>query len=338
MDKPANGSASKTQLSTNDVIEQGIEAAKSGNRLLARWQLESVAVGNDVRPEVWLWLAWVAESPAKAQVYLKNASADPRFGQLAIGGLQWLSFLSGESIAEIVPPVKSHSGNQPLLGERTSAIDPAQLAAGMKSDETVVGCPSCEAILYVRSSAIGRPRMCPACDSRFLVELDRHGAINAQVLANPPNGNSVQETEVAAPMPKNIEIEKGNGDTILVVDDSPTIRRIASMILNKNGYRVLTANTGEEGLAVAQNDRPHLILLDINMPGIGGYETCKRLRLNKTTHHIPVVMLSGKDGLFDQVKGYQAGSSKYLTKPCDARAMLTAVRQLLSRTTAMTSS
>ena len=335
---PINGPVGKRPLSVNDAIEQGIEAAKSGNRLLARWQLESVAVGHDVRPEVWMWLAWVAESPTKAQAYLKNVTTDPRFGNMAVGGLQWLSFLTGESVAEIAPPVKPHSGSQPLMGERTSAIDPAQLAAGMKSDEMVVACPNCEAILYVRSSAIGRPRLCPACDARFLVELDRHGAINARVLAAPTHGNSAQDTEVAAPMPKNIEVEQGNGDTILVVDDSPTIRRIASMILNKNGYRVLTANTGEEGLTVAQNDRPHLILLDINMPGIGGYETCKRLRLNKTTHHIPVVMLSGKDGLFDQVKGYQAGSSKYLTKPCDARAMLTAVRQLLSRPTAMTSS
>ena len=330
-----NSPASKLQLSVNDAVEQGIEAAKSGNRLLARWQLESVAVGNDVRPEVWMWLAWVAESPMKAQAYLKNVATDPQFGNMAVGGLQWLSFLTGESVADIAPPAKPNLRSQSLMVERTSAIDPAQLAAGMKSDESVVECPNCEAILYVRSSAIGRPRLCPACDARFLVEVDRHGGISARVLAD---AGSNQDAEVAAPMPINIDVEKGNGDTILVVDDSPTIRRVASLILNKNGYRVLTANTGEEGLTVAQNDKPQLILLDINMPGIGGYETCKRLRLNKTTHHIPVVMLSGKDGLFDQVKGYQAGSSKYLTKPCDARAMLTAVRQLLSRPTATTSS
>lgn len=338
MDQPTNNTAGKVPASVDDAIEQGIDAAKSGNRLIARFQLESVATGNDVRPEVWLWLAWVAESPAKAQAYLKNAAADPRYGQLASGGMQWLSVLSGEPVPDIVPPMKSAGGKHSNKSGKKSAADPAQLAAGMKSDEMVVECPSCEAILYVRSSAIGRSRMCPACDARFMVEVDRHGAINARVLAASPNDSSAQETEVAAPMPKNMEVEQGNGDTILVVDDSPTIRRVASMILNKNGYRVLTANTGEEGLTVAQNDQPHLILLDINMPGIGGYETCKRLRLSQTTRHIPVVMLSGKDGLFDQVKGYQAGSSKYLTKPCDARAMLTAVRQLLSRPTATTSS
>ena len=124
--------ASKAPLSVNDAVEQGIEAAKSGNRLLARWQLESVAVGHDVRPEVWMWLAWVAESPTKAQAYLKNVTTDPRFESMAVGGLQWLSFLTGESVAEIAPPVKPHSGSQPLMGERTSAIDPAQLAAALE--------------------------------------------------------------------------------------------------------------------------------------------------------------------------------------------------------------
>lgn len=278
-----------------------------------------------------MWLAWVAESPAKAQTYLKNVVDDPRFSQTALGGLQWLSLLTGDSL-----PAGTTTANPwpPVSLNPTNHSRPAD---GPTTDETVVNCPSCEAILYVRSSAIGRPRLCPACDARFQVELDQSGAVNARVLAKTPTSEKPSDIEVASPISSQTAIVNGNGDTILVVDDSPTIRRIASMILNKNGYRVLTANSGEEGLTVAQNDLPQLILLDINMPGIGGYETCKRLRANKATHYIPVVMLSGKDGLFDQVKGYQAGSSKYLTKPCDARAMLTAVRQLLSRPVTMTS-
>jgi hypothetical protein len=224
MDKPMNGVAGRTPLSINDAIEQGIEAAKSGNRRLARWQLESVTVGNDVRPEVWLWLAWVAESPSKAQAYLKNVATDPRFGQLAVGGMQWLSVLTGESVADIAPSAKFNSVAQTQSADGTSAINPAKIAAGMKTDESVVQCPSCEAILYVRSSAMGRPRLCPACDARFLVEMDRFGAVNACVLTSVSKESAQQETEVAAPMPRNIEIEKGNGDTVLVVDDSPTIR------------------------------------------------------------------------------------------------------------------
>ncbi len=95
-----SGPSGRNGQSINDAVEQGIEAAKSGNRLLARWQLESVAIGNDVRPEIWMWLAWVAESPAKAQSYLNNVLNHPRLGAVAKGGLEWLSLLTGDPIPE----------------------------------------------------------------------------------------------------------------------------------------------------------------------------------------------------------------------------------------------
>lgn len=322
-------------LSAHDAVENGIAAAKSGNRLLARWQLESVAGGKDVRPDVWLWLAWVAESPVKAQEYLSRLVDHPVYGGVATGGLSWLEVLNGGPVPT-ASSAASRSKSSATMSRGAVGGSPKS-EGGPQSDESVIQCPGCEATLYVKSSAMGRPRRCPACDGQFLVELDHVGKIQARSIAASATGRASSEEEFASPVATPTHPVTTTGDTILVVDDSPTIRRVASMILNKHGYKVLTANTGEEGLAIAQSDMPQLILLDINMPGFGGYETCKRLRANKETRHIPVVMLSGNDGLFDQVKGYQAGSSKYLTKPCDARAMLTTVRQLLSRPVAMKS-
>lgn len=339
MNPPNSEPIGRTSLSMNDAIEQGIEAARAGNRLLARWQLESVAVGNDVRPEVWLWLAWVADSPVKAQAYLKNVLNDPRHGRSAFGGLEWISFLTGEPLppapAAAIPAqsraVDPQSSPQPAEHPDANALPPLQ------SNESVVHCPGCESILYVRSSAFGRPRVCPACHGTFLVNLNPIGQVQVHLLLRGPDevpaSGEVPATDkdFISSAPTQSVPQSHPNETILVVDDSATIRRMASMILIDNGYKVLTAENGEQGFAIAQMDLPNLILLDINMPGIGGYETCKMLRANQSTRHIPIVILSSNDGLFDQVKAFQAGSSKYLTKPCDAEAILATVRQFLTR-------
>jgi twitching motility two-component system response regulator PilG len=102
---------------------------------------------------------------------------------------------------------------------------------------------------------------------------------------------------------------------VLVVDDSPTIRLALSQFLERNHCSVVFAENGMEAISKLQSAMPQLILLDINMPGMDGYQTCKVVRANPETKAVPIVMLSGKDGFFDKVKGRLAGSSDYLTKP-----------------------
>jgi twitching motility two-component system response regulator PilG len=97
--------------------------------------------------------------------------------------------------------------------------------------------------------------------------------------------------------------------TILVVDDSPTIRKLVSMTLESRGYCVVVACDGVDGLAKMHEGLPDLILSDISMPKLDGYQFCKAVKSNKDTKHIPVVMLSGNDGLFDKVRGKMAGSA-----------------------------
>jgi twitching motility two-component system response regulator PilG len=113
--------------------------------------------------------------------------------------------------------------------------------------------------------------------------------------------------------------------TVLVVDDSPTIRKILSLTLEHAGYSVVAEADGESALRRLDDVRPVVVLLDIAMPGLDGYETCKRIKGDARTAHLPVLMLSGKDALFDKVKGHMAGATEYLTKPFDASTVLTAV-------------
>lgn len=103
--------------------------------------------------------------------------------------------------------------------------------------------------------------------------------------------------------------------TILVVDDSPTVRKLISGKLEKSGHTVVLAVDGMDALAKINEMVPDLVLLDITMPRMDGYQVCKLIRSNNLTKDIPVVMISGKDGFFDKVRGRMAGSTGYITKP-----------------------
>jgi len=115
--------------------------------------------------------------------------------------------------------------------------------------------------------------------------------------------------------------------TILVVDDSPTVCKLVCITLEKRGYRVITASNGLEALARINDGLPDLILLDITMPRMDGYQLCKIIRGNQGTKCIPVVMLTGKDGFIDRVRGRMAGSTDYITKPFDPDTLLRVVEK-----------
>jgi len=108
-------------------------------------------------------------------------------------------------------------------------------------------------------------------------------------------------------MPKNRKI--------LVVDDSATVRKLISGKLEKSGHEVFCAVDGIDALDKIKEILPDLILLDINMPRMDGYQVCKLIRSNEETKDVPIVMISGKDGFFDKVRGRMAGTTGYITKP-----------------------
>ncbi len=115
---------------------------------------------------------------------------------------------------------------------------------------------------------------------------------------------------------------------ILVIDDSNTIRKTAEALLTRAGYQVATAVDGFESLAKIAEDPPDLIFVDIMMPRLDGYQTCALVKNNRRFRHIPVVMLSSKDGVFDKARGRIVGADAYLTKPFGRQELLDVVARV----------
>ena len=114
---------------------------------------------------------------------------------------------------------------------------------------------------------------------------------------------------------------------VLVIDDSNTIRRSAEIFLRQGGYEVVLAEDGFDALAKVNDHDPQLIFCDILMPRLDGYQTCAIIKRNPRFAHVPVIMLSSKDGLFDKARGRMVGSEEYLTKPFTKEQLLRAVEQ-----------
>jgi len=118
---------------------------------------------------------------------------------------------------------------------------------------------------------------------------------------------------------------------ILVVDDEIYIVHILEFSLTMEGYSVLTASDGEEALQVIERERPDLVVLDIMMPRLDGYEVCRRLRATEEYRSLPVILLSAKGRSIDRDAGLQAGADDYIIKPFSPRKLLEKIRELLER-------
>jgi twitching motility two-component system response regulator PilG len=111
---------------------------------------------------------------------------------------------------------------------------------------------------------------------------------------------------------------------VLVVDDSATIRRSAEVFLRQGGYEVMLAEDGFAALSKIGIERPDLVFCDVMMPRLDGFQTCTIIKQSADYAHIPVVMLSSKDGIFDKARGKIAGAASYLTKPFGKQDILDA--------------
>ena len=118
---------------------------------------------------------------------------------------------------------------------------------------------------------------------------------------------------------------------ILVVDDEIYIVHILDFSLGMEGYEVVTALDGEQALEKLKSERPDLIVLDIMMPKLDGYEVCKSVKANPDTAHIPVILLSAKGRNVDQKMGFDVGADDYITKPFSPRKLVERINQLLGQ-------
>ncbi len=118
---------------------------------------------------------------------------------------------------------------------------------------------------------------------------------------------------------------------ILVIDDDQAIAELIKVNLELLGHQVTTANDGIKGLALAQQNRPDLIVLDVMMPDLDGFTVCQRIRQNPGTNTIPILMLTALGMTRDKVKGFDSGADDYLTKPFEIPELQVRVRALLRR-------
>jgi len=123
-----------------------------------------------------------------------------------------------------------------------------------------------------------------------------------------------------------------NKKKILVVDDEVNITQILEFSIGAEGYEVITAQNGEEAIDKAKRERPDLIILDIMMPRIDGYEACRILKANPLTKNTPVLLLTAKGRDIDRRLGYEVGATDYIVKPFSPNRLIARIHELLSCT------
>jgi two-component system alkaline phosphatase synthesis response regulator PhoP len=121
-------------------------------------------------------------------------------------------------------------------------------------------------------------------------------------------------------------------EKILIVDDEANIRELIAFNLKNEGYRLLTAADGISALRMIKEEKPSLILLDLMLPGMNGYDVCKEVRREKELSTTPIIILSAKDAEFDKVLGLELGADDYITKPFSVRELVARVKAVLRRT------
>ncbi|EPL1299004.1 response regulator [Acinetobacter baumannii] len=117
---------------------------------------------------------------------------------------------------------------------------------------------------------------------------------------------------------------------ILIVDDSPTETFRFKEILTKHGYDVLEASNGADGVTLAKAEQPDLVLMDVVMPGVNGFQATRQITRDEDTKHIPVVIVSTKDQANDRVWGKRQGAIDYLIKPIEEKQLIDVIKQFLN--------
>ena len=239
---------------------------------------------------------------APSQPFEESSSEEPRrrWSDLVVqreadaspDAAAWPSLVASSLSSHLPPPLPTVVAS--------SAIAPEPIAASRFSGS------------FATSSIV------PATPANF-IGLDQESNADVESLANSFD-------------PPTEDISADGRPLVMVVDDSPTVRKLVSLTLERRGYRVISAFDGVAAIKELGLCRPDLILLDINMPRLDGYRLCKLIKKHEATQSIPVVMLSGKDGMFDKLRGRLVGCSDYITKPFEADALTHKVAKYLTST------
>ena len=114
---------------------------------------------------------------------------------------------------------------------------------------------------------------------------------------------------------------------VLLVDDEPNILRVLEFLVKQEGYQVAKASNGEQALRLVQSFRPNIVVLDVMMPGMDGYEVASNIRSNPDFQHLAIIFLTAKGTQQDRFKGYESGGEVYMTKPFDNETLIATINE-----------
>ncbi len=360
----------KPRLSDTELLAKAVEAARAGDKPEARRLLNEAAQVNPKNEKVWLWRASLAITPQVASTYLQHVLRINPANPTAKAWLERLSAPKSGTRPAITPmagPPSIPAGGPPpaavvpavapaasMKVSNRSLTPPPQLPASFE-------CPVCQRVTQFK------PERCSGCGSMLRLSIEKiwsnegvsekelHGAITrikakagweSDYDANRTLGLihlNLTDTGGALPYLLAAKRLRANDEEVsaaalrlmtrplvLVVDDSLTIRTMVAKTFEHNGLRTKCCASGFDALNLIREEIPKLVMLDVSMPLMDGYQVCKMIKSMKETKGVPVVMLSGNDGFFDKVKGRVAGASDYLTKPFKPEAALRAIRKYVS--------
>lgn len=323
------------------ALAEAITAAKLGQRQLARKLLGELVERDPKNESAWLWIAALSEDKqqamdALARVLDINPNNQQALNALALARLQEsrLHLAGGGQ-----KPAASDNGRQPAAAAQRQAPagpSPAAWACPVchsPSPRAERRCSRCGVLAalgepeeFAENKGVNEDAVLQAMQ-RLQARLAKQESFTDRLLMALCLLNLNRSAEAVPHLQKAAGLQPGHAGVgrllgklsqrrlILAVDDSLTVRKIVSITLERLGYRVITAADGMQALARLSEETPDLVLLDITMPRMDGYQVCKVIKQAPATKSIPVVMLSGKDGFFDKVKGRLAGATDYITKP-----------------------
>jgi twitching motility two-component system response regulator PilG len=331
-------------------LREAVTAAKLGQKVLARKLLLEILAVDRNNEEAWLWSAALAESGQEAhRCLLRVLDINPNNNHA-------LNALALQRLREAAQrQQRAHAAmDARAAGDTPTAEAPKPAAPSWHcplcdagSAQAVPRCPRCGVLLSLANldelasnRDVDENTLLEAIQ-RLLKEVRIAPRFDAHLNIARAYLNLNRSAEALPHLEKALELKPSDAHVraafmtlssrrlILAVDDSLTVRKIVAVTLERQGYRVQTAMDGMQALAKVNEQRPDLILLDITMPRMDGYQVCKTIKQNAYTRQIPVLMLSGKDGFFDKVKGKLAGATDYLTKPFQEETLLKSVEKYL---------
>ena len=311
-----------------DLVREAVAEVRTGNKPAARKLLESACQLNVNNDKAWVWRASLAETTGEAIYFLEQVlRIDPGNATATA----WLE--------KCKPKAEEPSDEQ-------AAHTPECPFCSHSEEREFTRCPRCRAVLNLDLYAIEGNQGVDERQLRHAIEhynkLGANSVFEVQYYLAIANLQLLQSHEAVRHLRKAAVLAPGDTElksvlekllwrkTILVVDDSLTIRSVVGKTLEREKHRAIPVSNGMDAIGTLKEEKVDLILCDISMPFMDGYQLCKLIKDNPKTKKLPVVMLSGHDGFFDKVKGRMAGASDYITKPVEAPALLKALKKYLA--------